>query len=222
MGLTGHIVGRASGKPGKRAAFTLIELLVVTAILALVVGAVGACLAGGIRVWDVARRFNRHEADAFFGFRLMRKDISGALQFESAPFRGEREACSFTGVTFVSPQGGSDGAVPRLARIRYYLDRDRRNWCRAVSAFEWEDEPPESVEVLVSGVGDVSLQYGASPASSRHRSRQQTTPDGWSDAWEDPTNLPAVVEVELWVGAATTREAMTQWFTVPLAGEETP
>ena len=43
--------------------FTLVELLVVCTILAIVISAIAACLAGGIRVWDSARSFHVGESD---------------------------------------------------------------------------------------------------------------------------------------------------------------
>ncbi|MBL7075920.1 MAG: type II secretion system protein [Kiritimatiellae bacterium] len=198
-----------SSRPG-RYGFTLIELLVVTAILGVVVGAVGACLAGGIRVWDVARRFNRHEADALVGFQLMRRDIGRVLPFEAAPLEGAGDGLQFTGVAAVPDAGGLSEAVPRLARVRYYLDRNRQAWCRAVSPLGWgEHQPSEIVEVLVSDVDSVALRYAAAPEDG-----DSTSASGWSDDWENPTNLPAVVEAELSVGGTS----MTQWFLVPLAG----
>ena len=189
--------------------FTLIELLVVTGILAVVIGAIGACLAGGIRVWDVARRFNRHEADGHIGFRLMRRDFGAVLPFEGAPFAGERDGCVFSAVTYVYPAGEAGEAVPRLARVRYFLDRDREAWCRAVAPFDWEDVKQEAVEVLVSDVDAVTLRYGAPPDAVDGAAA------GWSDDWANPSNLPAVVEAELTIAD----DQMTQWFMLPLAGQ---
>ncbi len=200
--------GRAN-PGGRREAFTLIELLVVTAILGVVVGAVGACLAGGIRVWDVARRFNRHEADAFMGFQVMRRDLAQTLPFEAAPLEGGHDGVQFVAVTPVPDAEGLAEAVPRLARIRYYLDRDRQAWCRAVAPFAWGGETaPEVVEILVSDVDDVALRYGAAAED------EAGSMTGWADDWNNPTNLPAVVEAELTAGGSL----MTQWFLVPLAG----
>jgi hypothetical protein len=100
-------------------------------------------------------------------------------------------------------------AVPRLARIRYYLDYNQQAWCRAVAPFSWgEASPVEAVEVLVSDVDDVALRYAAAPEDEDRGAA------GWSDTWDNPTNLPAVVEAELTVGGTL----MTQWFLVPLAG----
>jgi len=194
----------------RRGAFTLIELLVVTAILGVVVAAVGACLAGGIRVWDVARQFNRYEADALIGFQVMRRDIGQAMPFEAAPLAGTYDGLEFTGVTAVPDAAGLDEAVLRLARVRYYLDYDRQAWCRAVAPFGWgEGRPPEVVEVLISDVDTVALRYAAAPEDG-----ESSSASGWSDSWENPTNLPAVVEAELSVGGSP----MTQWFLVTLAG----
>jgi len=204
-----HPAGNSPSPRERRSAFTLIELLVVTAILGVVVGAVGACLAGGIRVWDVARRFNRHEADAMIGFQVMRRDMGQVLPFEAAPFEGDYDGLQFTAVGAVPDAEGLDEAVPRLARIRYYLDYDRQAWCRAVAPFSWgEEQASEAVEILVSNVGEVALRYAAAPED------EESSTSGWSDGWENPTNLPAVVEAELRVGGAM----MTQWFLVPLAG----
>jgi len=196
-----------------KSAFTLIELLVTTAILAVVIGAIGACLAGGIRVWDVARQFNRHEADALVGFRLMRRDMGQALEFEGSPFVGEPISCSFVGVAFVATADPVKSSIPRLARIRYYLSPEHAAWCRGVSAFVWEGQEPESVEILVSDVHGVALRYGALPDSEGAGGTE------WSESWSNPTNLPAAVEVELEVGSRERGTLMTQWFVLPLAGE---
>ncbi len=177
--------------------------------MAVVVGAIGACLAGGIRVWDVARRFNRHEADALMGFQLMRRDMGRVLPFEAAPFRGTYDGMEFTAVSVVPDAEGLDEAVPRLARIRYYHDDDRQAWCRAVAPFSvGEGQSAEVVEVLVSDVDEVVLRYAAAQEDG------EDSTVGWSDEWPNPTNLPAVVEAELTVGGIQ----MTQWFLVPLAG----
>lgn len=208
---------RVAGVGRKRhhewAAFTLIELLVVTAILGIVVAAVGACLAGGIRVWDVARRFNRHEADAMMGFQMMRRDIARLVPFEVAPFEGAKSGLQFTGINVVPAADGRDASMPRLTRTRYYHDAAKRAWCRAVAPLDWAGTTPpaESVEIMVANVDRAALRYAPAPEDGA-----PGLGPGWSGTWTNPTNLPAVVEVELTVQGAAT----TQWLLVPLAGEE--
>ena len=63
--MTGLFTSQSTNAIGenRKSGLTLIELLVVIAILAVVGGIIAASLAGGIRVLDTARRFNRLEGD---------------------------------------------------------------------------------------------------------------------------------------------------------------
>jgi len=184
--------------PGVRSAclhvpngFTLIELLVVTAIIGLVIAAIGACLAGGIRAWDAARRFNRVESEALLGLRVVERDIANTFLFLGIPFRGGADEVSFPILTTAPVGGGGSGEVRVLGTVRYRLDRAAEAVMREVSPYG-TDEPEEdgSRERLISGVQDLRWQFYAPPAN---RGATGT----WRDAWDSRTNFPAAVRIEL-------------------------
>ncbi len=105
--------------------FTLIELLVVVAILAVAIAAIGACLAAGIRVWDVARDFGRIEADALLAIDEMRRDLRNAVALEAVPFAGERDAVRFGGII-----RSSSPPATHFGAIHYRYDPETRQLIR--------------------------------------------------------------------------------------------
>lgn len=179
------------------AAFSLIELLVVTAIIGVVVAAIGACLAGGIRVWDSARTFNETEAETLVAFRLMRKDLANTFRFPGIPLTGDGEQLEMAGVQVSPPEPGADEALTgRVGAIAYRWDRSGRTWLREWIPFAWDESDLRRTltEVLVRDVRGVALQYAAAPEAGGGELR-------WAEAWSNPTNLPVAVQVELSVGS---------------------
>jgi prepilin-type N-terminal cleavage/methylation domain-containing protein len=168
-----HITSR-----GRSTAFTLVELLVVTAILALVVSVIGACLSGGIRAWETAREFGSAEAQAAIGLRILERDIMNSFPFYAVPMTGSREE-----ITFAGPVRGGETMSERIGTVLYRYDRYRGTLERKTWTFPGEE--PQAGEIVVPVAASLVFRY-------------RSAPDGaWAEAWTDVTNRPFAIEVEL-------------------------
>ena len=175
---------RAGDAARARSAFTLIELLVVAAILALVGAAIGACIAGGIRVWDRARTFHVAESEALLGLERFSSDVMNTFHFYAIPFEGATAELSLPALV-VASEGGV-GEAGRVGTVRYYFDRGRGGLYRLSAVFPLS--PPQrsaGAEEVVSGLSDLRLTY----LDRRN--------GGWEDAWQNRTNRPSGVRVEM-------------------------
>lgn len=179
---TARIVQTRDGRmPGQRRGFTLIELLLVTAIVGVVVTAIGACLAGGIRAWEAARQFNTLESQALVGLRIVRRDIMNAVPFYAVPFTGSRREMRFLVRRPVSTPQGSG-----LYRVVYRFDAGDNALRRRVRAFPGNGTSVGSDgEAIITDVAWLAFAY--------------TDHDGAtsSDTWDNPTNAPARISIEL-------------------------
>ncbi|MFC1452766.1 type II secretion system protein J [Verrucomicrobiota bacterium] len=131
---------RARRRPG----FTLIELLIVCSILAVAVGAIGACVAGGIRVW---------EADAAFALGLMERDLMNAFRFPPVGFRGGEQSLSFPGFVRVPPDGDTT-----IGSVEYALAPAASRILRTGQPYG--GQAPDA-ETVLSRVSRFDLQYDA-------------------------------------------------------------
>ena len=172
-----------------RRGFTLIELLVVTAILALLVAAIGACVAAGIRVWDTARRTGLAETETAVFLRVLQRDLMNAFRFYAVPFSGEATAVSFPGLTV-----GTDGPPAgdghrqddyRVATLGYRFDPSTRCVFRTQQSFP---EGARQETKLLTLTDNFRLQYAAAPG------RAGATV-AWTDRWVDATNFPERVQI---------------------------
>lgn len=162
---------------------TLIELLVVIVILAAIVAAIGACLAGGIRVWEAAKEFNGGEVEASIGLAMMERDFANSYRFFAIGFKGSQKEMSF-------PHRGVDPADPvsgRIGAARYFFDPAAKSLFRQTWRFPGK-EPERAVGEKVAGsIEDLTFQYTAGNSSGS---------DAWLAAWNDPTNMPRGIRVE--------------------------
>ena len=159
-------------------AFTLIELLIVTAILGVVIGAIGACLAGGIRVWDSARTFNLLERDGSIGLAVMEKDLMNALPIHAIGFEGREDAVKFPALL-------TAGDDVQVGSVEYSFDE----YDRALVRREWSYEGVEvRKERLMENVEDVAMTYFRPPEGDEATWKERDAP---------ATNFPGKVEVAL-------------------------
>ena len=170
------------GPPAAIVGFTLIELLLVTAIIGVVAAAIVACVAGGIRVWENARNFNRVEAEAFVGLAIMEKDLRNTFPFHGIPFKGDEGSFSFPGL--VSTEEGEE----RIGTIGYRIGRDgtvllRKAWPYA--APEPADDRAEPVLVGLAVFGGNYYRPGKEPGAAGF----------WQSGWSDVSNMPARVRI---------------------------
>ena len=187
----------ANSKPAK-AAFSLIELLVVGALLAIVIAAIGACLAGGIRVWDAARRFDVVEGDAALALDLMARDIRNALTFNGVPFEAEPETIGFAGVVRGSEGGFADeGEGAALGSIAYRLDGAERALMRVTAV---HPDGRERAEPVADAVAALRFLYTWPPRD-----------DGAS-----PSGFPVTVTIRMTVGEERDATPFERLVTIPI------
>jgi prepilin-type N-terminal cleavage/methylation domain-containing protein len=191
---------------GCRGAFTLIEMLVVTSIVALVIGVVGACLGAGIRVWETARRCNELESQSLLALAILEKDLMNSLAFHEIPFKAGGSQLSFAGTITESARGGrigggvGDEPVERLATIRYSLDATERKLVRKQWLFPGSEFDTRDTEAVLSNVRAARFRFLSLPAGSEPGKGGRRGDGQWCDEWNNATNLPSAVRVELSMG----------------------
>ena len=158
---------------GTRYGFTLIELLIVVSIMAVVIGVIGACLSGGIRVWDSARVFNDLESNAFIAMDIMEKDIKNSLSIYRIGFEGEESSLSFPAY-ITTDKGRSIGSVKyELDEFKHVLSRVEESW----QGRELREER------LLANVNALNFTY------------YQVSTSVWQSVGSTITNFPDKVEI---------------------------
>jgi len=172
--------------PQSRPGFTLLELLVVIAILGVVGAVVAACLAGGIRAWDRARKFSAGEPQALLGLTMIEKDLMNSFQYSGIRFDVSRLEVSFSGL--VTGESDGNGTERKIGTIRYFVGQDAK--AKALFRQQWpypEDKPSEEyAERIISGVKDMEFSCYCLPDPA------ETEGDN-----DKVTNFPDVVEIGL-------------------------
>ena len=178
--------------------FTLIEVLVVLAIVAVLGGAIVACVAGGIRVWDAARRFVTNESQALVGFELMQRDIMNMTVYGGYDVEGAARALTFPSVLSDPPVWDTPDLllnalaydVPGFRVVEYSFSEANGTLSRKVKELLANDEfGPAQEEVLCSGLSSVRFRYGSGSSAE--------TPAKWDTSWRNATNLPVGISIEL-------------------------
>jgi hypothetical protein len=171
----------------------VIELLIVISILAVVIGAVGACLVSGLRVWECAADFNGVESEALMGLDMMEKDVMNSFVFHGVAFDGQVAGVAFAGLIDEAVGVGAterdSGAVcMRIGTVRYfYSEKDKR-----VVRKKWvyPNGEPEETESVAENVDGLEFSYFCAPSDGDDSGR-------WTDAWESETNLPDGLRMEM-------------------------
>jgi prepilin-type N-terminal cleavage/methylation domain-containing protein len=171
------------------AGFTMIELLVVVSILALVMGALGACLASGLRVWESAARFNAVESEALIGLEMMEKDVVNSFVFHGIAFDGRSEQLAFPLLVSQLPDPERSTACPRIGTVRYSFNERKKRFFR--KKWVYPSEEPEGMETVVENVERVELRYLSLPSNG------DGAAGNWKDSWESTTNLPDGVSIDM-------------------------
>jgi prepilin-type N-terminal cleavage/methylation domain-containing protein len=177
---------------GSRKGFTLVELLVVVSISGLVIGVVGASLAAGIRAWQMARTFGTVEAQALVGVRIIKRDVMNTFAFYAIPFKGSRREMTFPAIVDTTPE--SESPAPRLGSVSYRYNRYERILERQVAPLVSDiTVASQDTERLVRDVEDLVIRYGEGGKNGL----------SWEASWDNATNHPEVVEIELTVKTDT-------------------
>lgn len=161
-----------------RQAFTLVELLVAIALAALVVAAVVASLAGGLRIWDRARAGSSPLLDAAVALEWIQRDIHSMTAARLLRFEGSADRVR------IPVLASGDGGTPELKDVSYSMQTGEGRLERLCST--WPSNALESApgEVLLEGVDAVRFAYCGD--------------DGrWVTAWERGTNRPSAVDVTI-------------------------
>lgn len=180
----------------KMRGFTLIELLIVVSIMAVIIGVIGACLSGGIRVWDSARAFNDLESDAAIAMDIMGKDIRNSLSVYRIGFKGNRDSISFPAY-IDTDKGRSVGSVKyELDKYTHILSRIEKTW-RDVDLSE---------ERLLNNVKALDFTYYIVSTSV------------WQSAGESITNFPDKIDISLLLSKGEREVSVTRHVLMPVQG----
>ena len=171
-------------QPARAGGFTLIEMLVVLAIVAVVAGTIGACLAAGIRVWDRTRTFGLAETEATLALEVMARDLRNSFMFFDIPFQATAAEISFPGL--VREGGAESGGVERIGTIGYFFVPAVAALMRSAAVYPADEAAAEAAESLISGIGGLSLSF-CDPAAG----------GAWQSEWMDRTNRPDAVRIGL-------------------------
>lgn len=194
----------------RKEGFSLVELLIVTVILGIVVTAIAACLAGGIRVWDTARTFHAVESDALMGVTLLEKEARNAFRFYGIPFRGGSGEVSFPGLVREVSEDGT--ASERPGTIRYTFDGGSGRLLRRAWAYPRTGSGAKA-EVVASRLSLLSIQY-CPPSSARE------TDEGWQPSWDDATNFPSALVIDLTLGREKETTRIRRTVILPVGGPD--
>jgi prepilin-type N-terminal cleavage/methylation domain-containing protein len=180
--------------------FTLIELLVVTAILAVVIGVITACLFGGVRVWDTVRTFNESESRFALALRVMERDLANLVPYYDVGFIGGEKTITFATVGPVAwgeaadaaARGGSPPAKSsRLSAVRYAFSASEKRILRTKVPCDGSRTPSLEgrAEAVMEGVDHVRFSFVASAGTGGGRAVPVSE-------WNSRTNYPGRVVVE--------------------------
>jgi prepilin-type N-terminal cleavage/methylation domain-containing protein len=218
-GLRGRVGGldsrRSRSECGNRCCgFTLIELLVTLSILAVVIAVIASCLSGGLRVWDLARTFNRQDSEIAIGLSLMERDIANAVPFSGGGFAGSERAVRFSCLARArssghTPREGDSAGGLAIWTTRYYVDPQSRTIARERSLAESQaGQGPDSLrEAVLTGVENATFSYQSLAGAS-------------SATWDSKTSMPSRVGLQLVLADGNDRRQLSCWMDLPAAFEE--
>jgi len=190
------------------------ELLVVTAILAVVAATIVACLAGGIRVWEEARRYETVDVRAMIAMRLVQKDIMSTVPFYAVRFEGRERAMRFPRLMRVLVEDGQGVAEEtRLGTVSYDFSGEDRALKRRSWPYPQLEPPPHRSESVAERLRDMRIWYHAAVGG-------ESVAGQWTDRWEDPTNMPQRVRVDLTFAGDSGDRVFTRIFVLPAAVAE--
>ncbi len=184
--------------------FTLIELLVASLILAMLITAIGAVLAAGIRTWQTARDHLRLEAGGLPGLAVWERDLMNAEPFyagsdtwtsgDRLPLHGSSDEIIIPATVVAS--ANYDGFVPGY--VRYWFDPRERAILRETWLFD--ELPPERAEIWIENVDSLTISY-LDPDDLAASTPRQATGAG-KESWDNEVELPAAVVLTLKLSAS--------------------
>lgn len=184
---------RSCAISGTDRGFTLLELLIVTAILGVMVTAIGACIMGGIRVWDASRVVGRAEIEILNGMALLERDLVNAFAFDAIALDGESGRIRMPGLVPGEDAGaafGSGGGVPGIGTILYRFDSAQGVLVRETRPLVSAPGTAGAGEHVMAGLRDCRFAF-------QDHWNPESAASEWQDRWSSFTNWPARVSVTL-------------------------
>ena len=178
--------------------------------MALVIGVIGACLAGGMRVWDSAREFNRAEAGAVVALQVIERDLHNTFPFHAVPFRGDVDGMAFPGLLPRETDAGEPDFG--LGTVTYSYNRNDRSLLRRTTDLPAAASDGEPAEELLDGLTELRLRYYEPPVEKGATGK-------WVDTWANPTNFPSRVRLDLTFGEQADRFTLTRTVLIPVISE---
>ena len=163
-------------------AFTLIEVLVVTLILALAIGAIAACIASGVKVWERAQSLNTLERETLMGLETLERDVRNTFLFYDIGFSGDAIGLSMPGLV-AGASDGPDEFNRVVGTISYAFDVQQEVLFRTVSIYDPDAVIGGPAEALAQRLKTVRFSY--------------VEGDRQTDAWQSKTNLPDRIDVSI-------------------------
>ena len=164
--------------------------------MVVIVGVIGVCLSGGIRVWDRARVFDDLEQDAFITMDIMEKDIRNSLSVYSIGFDGKQSSVSFPAY-ITTDKGRSIGSVIYdFAKSKYFLVRTEQS----------RQQDDLVVERMLDNVIALEFKY------------YQMSNSVWQNMGEAITNFPGKVDIRLLLVNGERELLMARQIVLPLQG----
>ncbi len=187
----------------RRGGFTLIELLVVTCIIGVLSAAIVGCFAAGVRLWDAARAFGGDEGEATLALLEAERDLRNALPVRVVPFAGDAHTLTMAGLVRDEREPGTVHRV--LGSIRYRFDPADGKLLK--QTWPYPAPPPADREgiAIAKRLESFTCRYYEAEAAQ------------WLDQWEDPSNMPTRVSLDLACTSGVGRIVLHQEIGIPLA-----
>jgi prepilin-type N-terminal cleavage/methylation domain-containing protein len=174
---------KAGRLQARGAGFTLIELSVAAAIGVLVMAAVVAAFAGGLRVWERLRGGSSDMLEAALAIEWLQRDVHNVTGTRCASFEGRTDALRMPVLVAVPGQA----AAQSLIEVTYAVRKETRTFERRWMALPAAGESPGD-EALITGVESVAFAYRAVGGGD------------WQPSWSSATNRPGAVSVAIRLG----------------------
>ena len=194
--------------------FTLVELLVAAGISVVILSAIGACLLGGINVWETAQNFNSSEMTASIGLSIMEDDLMNAFSYHDHTFSAREDAFSFAGIIGYQQEDNPN----ELGTIKYTYDSNRRAIYRQeMSGTDGNGQTPDQQEMIAEDVRDMTVAYLYMPDDA-------SSGGAWSPARTEGTNFVRGVKLMLTIAEKDKMVNIERMIVLPMAhksiGEE--